>query len=93
MKINDHNEHTNGNRNSSPPKETPEQWWARISAGQRSVAWQIAQMMEEVTADKRIEIRKELEKIKARFVHILKKPEDGCLSAIMLPELTPEQWN
>lgn len=73
--------------------ETPEQWWARSSGEERHIAHQIAQMMLEVSDDKRIEIRKEVEKIRARFVHILKRPEGGCLNAIMLPEPTRCSWN
>ena len=74
-------------------KETPEQWWAKISPLQRTVAQQIAAMMDEVTESKRIEIRRELEAIRARFIHILKQPEKGCLSAIILPELSANCWN
>ena len=43
-------------------------------------------MMEEVTATKRIEIRKEGAEIRARFIYLLKQPEKGWLSAVMLPE-------
>lgn len=66
--------------------ETPEQWWARISPSQRMLARQIALMMDEVTESKRIEIRKEAERIRARFIHLLRRPEKGCVSAIILPE-------
>jgi hypothetical protein len=49
--------------------------------------------MDEMTENKRIEIRRELRRIRARFVHILKQPESGCLSAIMLPEVAGKVWN
>jgi hypothetical protein len=72
--------------NSPTAKETPEEWWAKISPLQKTLAQQIAAMMDEVTESKRVEIRKECEAIRARFIHILKQPEKGCLSAIILPE-------
>jgi hypothetical protein len=46
----------------------------------------VAGMMQEVTATKRIEIRKEGAEIRARFIYVLKQPEKGCLSAVLLPE-------
>ena len=87
------NSDRNGDRKSSAHAESPEQWWARLSAVQRLHAQQIGAMMDEVTESKRIEIRKELDRIRARFVHILKRPEKGCLSAIMLPEVSGVGWN
>ncbi len=77
----------------SVAEETPEQWWSKLSAVQRMHVQQIGAMMNEVTESKRIEIRKELDRIRARFVHILKQPEKGCLSAIMLPEVSGVSWN
>ncbi len=75
-------------------KETAEQWWARISPGQKALAQVIAGMIDEVTEDKRVEIRREMASIRARFIHILKQPEKGCLSAIMLPESPMgRRWN
>ena len=74
-------------------KETAEQWWGRISPIEKIVSQQIALMMDEISESKRIEIRKELKSIKARFIHILKQPEKGCLSAIMLPEAPTSAWN
>ena len=73
--------------------ETPEQWWARLKPVERLLAQQIAGMMEEVTDSKRIEIRRETECIRARFIYLLKQPEKGCLSAIMLPEAPARRWN
>jgi hypothetical protein len=43
-------------------------------------------MMEEVTEEQRVEIRREGDYIRARFIHILRQPEPGCVSAIVLPE-------
>ncbi len=75
-------------------RETAEQWWARISPGQKALAQVIAGMIDEVTESKRVEIRREMASIRARFIHILKQPENGCLSAIMLPELPARRgWN
>ncbi len=65
---------------------SPEQWWAGLSAAQRGLAQQVALMMAEVSESKRVEIRREREAIRARFVYILQQPEPGCLSAIVLPE-------
>ena len=36
-----------------------------------------------VAENKRLEIRKERVGIRARYIHILKRPEDGCVSAII----------
>ncbi len=91
MKINDHG--TNNDRDLVIHKACAEQWWSRLSPMQRILAHEVGKMMEQVTENKRIEIRKELERIRARFIHILKKPEDGCVSAIMLPEPSPKYWN
>jgi hypothetical protein len=73
-------------------RETPEQWWARLGPVQRAFAHEIARLLDEVTESKRIEIRREREEIRARFIHILKRPESGCTSAIVLPEV-PAGWN
>ena len=100
MKSQKRNNQQSGDRNSEVQhqaslrrKETAEQWWGRISPIEKIVAQQIALMMEEINESKRIEIRKELKSIKARFIHILKQPEKGCLSAIMLPEPPTSAWN
>ncbi len=75
-------------------RETSEQWWGRISPGQKALAQVIAGMIDEVTENKRVEIRREMASVRARFIHILKEPEKGCLSAIMLPELPSGRgWN
>ncbi len=73
--------------------QSEEQWWAGLKPGERVLARQIAVMMGEVTENKRIEIRKESGAIRARYVHILKQPEKGCLSAIVLPERASGGWN
>ena len=80
------------NQNTNALRAKAEQWWARLSPFQRVQAQQIAGMMDEVTESKRIEIRRDREKIRARFIHILKRPEHGCASAIVLPEI-PASWN
>lgn len=72
--------------------EAPEQWWARLSPVQRAFAHEIARLIGETTETKRIEIRRERGEIRARFIHILKRPESGCVSAIVLPEV-PAGWN
>jgi hypothetical protein len=74
-------------------KVAAEEWWAKISPGRRVVAMTIAAMMEEMTETKRIEIRLEAGSVRARFIHLLNRPERGCLSAIMLPELPTGGWN
>jgi len=74
------------------PEATPEQWWATLGPVQRAFAHEIARLIDEVTDSKRIEIRREREEIRARFIHILKRPESGCTSAIVLPEV-PAGWN
>ncbi len=47
----------------------------------------ISSMIDEVTEEKRIEIRSECSLIRARFIHVLKQPEKGCVTAIVLPEV------
>jgi hypothetical protein len=93
MKINDHNNNPNNDRNIVFHNATAEQWWAKLSPVQKVLVHQVGRMMEDINENKRIEIRKELEKIRARFIHILKQPEDECVSAIMLPEPSPKYWN
>lgn len=74
-------------------KAAAEDWWQKISPGRRVLAMTLAGMMDELLVEghraerKRIEIRLEAGAIRARFIHLLKQPEAGCLSAIMLPEL------
>lgn len=62
-----------------------EDWWKKSSLGQKTLAMTLAQMMEELTETKRIEVRRESGSLRARFIYLLKQPEPGCLSAIMLP--------
>jgi hypothetical protein len=93
MKTNEKTNEENRNQKPYVRCETPGQWRARLSPSQQMLAQQIAGMIEGVTESKRIEIRKELGKMRARFIHILKQPEEGCLSAIMLPEVSPAGWN
>jgi hypothetical protein len=45
----------------------------------------IAGMMKKVTETQRLEIRAEGDFIKVRFIHILQKPEKGCVSALAGP--------
>jgi hypothetical protein len=92
MKNNQNTNEEITSQKSNAPRERPEQWWAKLSPVQRAFAQQIARLIDEVTESKRIEIRREREEIRARFVHILKQPESGCVSAIMLPEV-PAGWN
>ena len=74
-------------------KVSAEEWWAKSPPRRRVLAMRIAKMMEELTESKRIEIRSEAGAVRVRFIHLLKRPEPGCLSAIMLPELPPGGWN
>ena len=67
-------------------------WWASLSPGKRALAKEMARLMDETTDSKRIEIRRERGEIRARFIYILKKPEPGCTSAIVLPQI-PAGWN
>ena len=60
-------------------------WWRNLSPAKKALARQIARMMEEITEERRIEIRKEAGAIKGRFILILNKPEAGALSAVVLP--------
>src|SRR6185295_13560541 len=92
--MNKSNQHieTDAPKTSGQTNETADQWWARISPMQKRVVRQIAVMMEQLTESKRIEIRRD-EAIRARFIHILKQPQEGCLSAILLPEIAREGWN
>jgi len=73
---------TRENSNGVATNETPEQWWARLSGPQRRMAQEIAMLTKRVTETQRLEIRAEGEFIKVRFIHILKKPEKGCVSAL-----------
>jgi len=57
-----------------------------LKPGERQLARVVAGMMKEISATKRIEIRKEGSEIRARFIYVLKQPERGCLRAVMLPE-------
>jgi len=81
------------NQNAGAMGQTPEQWWAGLKPVERRVAQAIAAMMDEVTEETRVEIRREAESIRARFIHILRQPEPGCVSAIVLPEAPREGWN
>ena len=92
MKNNQNTNEEITNQKSNAPWERPEQWWAKLSPVQRAFAQQIARLTDDVTETKRIEIRRERGEIRARFIHILKQPENGCVSAIMLPEV-PAGWN
>src|SRR5260221_13947176 len=89
MKINDHGNKSNNDRDFIIHKACAERWWSHLSPMQRILAHEVGKMMEQVTENKRIEIRKELERSE-RGSFILKKPEDGCVSAIMLPEPSPK---
>ena len=96
MNTNENRNHENGNKNqalapaecwrSVPKNGTADRWWAGLKPGERQLAHAVAIMMEELTGTKRIEIRKEGPEIRARFIYILKQPEKGCLSAVILPE-------
>lgn len=91
MKMNE-----NGNQKAElkmAGRETAEQWWARIPSGQKVLAQAIAGMIEELDGRKRIEIRWEGNSVRARFIHILEKPEAGCVRAIVLPERASGGWN
>jgi hypothetical protein len=57
-----------------------------LRTGERQLARVVAGMMTELTGTKRIEIRREGVEIRARFIYMLKQPEKGCLTAVMLPE-------
>ena len=70
-----------------------EHWWIDASPLTKAVVMSVAGMIDELTGSKRIEIRMEGKAIRARFIHILKQPEKGCLSAIMLPEPSGRGWN
>ena len=59
-----------------------EQWWRHLSPAKKALAQQLARMMDEVTEEKRIEIRKEAGAIKGRFIHMLEKPQPGSLAAL-----------
>jgi hypothetical protein len=75
-------------------KASTEEWWMNCSTYGRMLAMTISSMMEEMSERKRIEIRLEAGAVRARFIHLLQRPEKGCLSAIMLPELPPGRgWN
>jgi hypothetical protein len=90
MKTNEITNHGNGTsietKTAAVARQTPEQWWAGLKPVERQVAQVIAGMMGEVTGTKRVEIRKEGGAIRARFIYLLRRPEKGCLSAVMLPE-------
>jgi hypothetical protein len=92
MKNNQNTNEEITSQKSNAPRERPEQWWARLGPVQQAFAHEIARLIDETTETKRIEIRRERGEIRARFVHILKQPENGCVSAIMLPEV-PAGWN
>ena len=96
MNTNENKHHKNENKNQGATpvecwktvtgSESADRWWAGLKAGERQLARLVAGMMAELTGTKRIEIRKEGPEIRARFIYILKQPEKGCLSAVMLPE-------
>ncbi len=96
MNTNENRQHRNETRNQGtvsvecwktvPGIEGVERWWAGLRPVERQVARVIAGMMQEVTATKRVEIRREGAEIRARFIYMLKQPEKGCLTAVMLPE-------
>lgn len=68
-------------------------WWDECSPSIKVLAMTLMEMTDEMTESKRIEIRLEAGAVRARFIHVLSKPEPGCLSAIMLPEMPTEPWN
>ena len=71
-----------------------EHWWKDASPITKAVVMNVAGMIDELTESKRIEVRLEGKAIRVRFIHLLKRPEAGCLSAIMLPELPSGRgWN
>jgi len=96
MNTNENRDHRNENKNHGTASaecwktvtgsESADRWWAALRPVERQVARVIAGMMQEVTGTKRIEIRREGAEIRARFIYMLKQPEKGCLSAVMLPE-------
>ena len=86
MKNKESKNQNNRNEISSVEREGTDRWWARLSPGRRMLAQQIAVMIEEVTDTKRIEIRRERQGIIVRFIHLLKNPEKGCVTAIVVPE-------
>lgn len=67
-------------------KAAAETWWEECPQGRKVLAMTLADMMDEMTESKRIEIRLESGAVRARFIHILRQPEPGCVSAIVLPE-------
>ncbi|HOC58061.1 MAG TPA: hypothetical protein PKI20_20755 [Verrucomicrobiota bacterium] len=96
MNTNKNTNHKNENKNQGATpvecwktvigSESADRWWAGLKPGERQLAWVVASMMKEISATKRIEVRKEGAEIRARFIYILKQPERGCLRAVMLPE-------
>ena len=96
MNTNENRNHRNETKNqgaasvecwkSVTGSEGADRWWAGLRPVERQLARMVAGMMQEVTATKRIEIRKEGAEIRARFIYVLKQPEKGCLSAVLLPE-------
>ena len=96
MNTNENKNHRNENKHQGttpaecwktvPGSEGADRWWAGLKPGERQLARLLAGMMDELVGTKRIEIRKEGSEIRARFIYILKQPEKGCLSAVMLPE-------
>ena len=72
---------------------TPEKWWATLPPVERKLVQVIAGMMAGVTESKRVEIRRQGETIRARFIYLLSRPEPGCVSAIMLPEMPSGSCN
>ena len=50
-------------------------------------------MMDEVTEERRIEIRREAGAIKGRFILMLPKPEEGSVAAAVLPQQAEPAMN
>jgi len=61
-----------------------------LSGPQRRMAQEIAMLTKKVTETQRLEIRAEGGFIKVRFIHILQKPEKGCVSALAFSG--PARW-
>jgi len=76
-------QHGERRRNQFAYLESPEAWWSKVPPGQRRFMQEIATALSQVDETIRLEVRCEDGVFRARYIEILDKPEEGCLSALI----------
>jgi hypothetical protein len=63
-------------------------WWASLLTSEKMLAMHICFMLQRVHSGKRIEIRRELGRIRAKLVNELERAEPGWLHVHTLPQVS-----